>query len=152
MTNDAPRLEDFPARTSDKLRYGDTDRQGHVNNAVYSTFFETGRVEMLHAGDVPPPEGKAFVIARVTIDFQREVNWPGEVEIGTGVAAIGNSSIRLRQALFQNGRICASAESVIVLMDEVTRRSTPLPDAMRAKLAGHLIAGAEAAKDTAGGG
>ena len=94
MTNDAPRLEDFPARTSDKLRYGDTDRQGHVNNAVYSTFFETGRVEMLHAGDVPPPEGKAFVIARVTIDFQREVNWPGEVEIGTGVAAIGNSSIR----------------------------------------------------------
>ncbi|ORE98138.1 thioesterase family protein [Aurantimonas sp. 22II-16-19i] len=150
MTKDAPSLEDFPARTTDKLRYGDTDRQGHVNNAVYSTFFETGRVEMLHAGDVPPPEGKAFVIARVTIDFRREVNWPGEVEIGTGVAAIGNSSIRLRQALFQNGRICASAESVIVLMDETTRRSTPLPEGMRAKLAARMIAGEPAAEDAAG--
>ncbi len=38
-----PRLEEFPLRTSDKVRYGDTDRQGHVNNAVFSTFLETGR-------------------------------------------------------------------------------------------------------------
>ncbi len=31
---DQPKLEDFTYRTYDKLRYGDTDRQGHVNNAV----------------------------------------------------------------------------------------------------------------------
>jgi acyl-CoA thioester hydrolase len=34
---------DFPFLTFDKIRYADTDRQGHVNNAVYATFLETGR-------------------------------------------------------------------------------------------------------------
>ncbi|TFF25363.1 acyl-CoA thioesterase [Jiella endophytica] len=141
-----PTLEDFAFRSRDKLRYGDTDRQGHVNNAVYSSYFETGRVELLHSGEAPPPEGKAFVLARIAIDFRREVNWPGEVEIGTGIAAIGNSSIRMRQALFQRGELCASAESIIVLMDETTRRSTPLPQEMRDKLSPHLVDDEEAAK------
>ncbi len=139
-----PTLDDFAFKTRDKLRYGDTDRQGHVNNAVYSTFFETGRVELLHVGEAPPPKGAAFVLARIAIDFRREVNWPGEIVIGTGVEKIGTSSIRLRQALFQNDRFCASAETVIVLMDEATRRSTPLPGEMRERLSA-LAIGTEAA-------
>ncbi len=52
-----PTLEDFPHRTFDKLRYGDTDRQGHVNNAVFATFLETGRVEMLFAREQGVPGG-----------------------------------------------------------------------------------------------
>jgi acyl-CoA thioester hydrolase len=39
----APSLRDFAVYSVDKLRYGDTDRQGHVNNAVFATFLETGR-------------------------------------------------------------------------------------------------------------
>lgn len=132
-------LDDFAFKTHDKLRYGDTDRLGHVNNAVFSTFFETGRVELLHVGEAPPPPGTAFVLARITIDFRREVNWPGEVVIGTGVERIGTSSILLRQALFQNGQLCASAETVIVLMDEATRKSTPLPEEMRERLSKLVI-------------
>jgi acyl-ACP thioesterase len=29
-------IDDFPLRTYEKLRYVDTDRQGHVNNAVFA--------------------------------------------------------------------------------------------------------------------
>ena len=47
-----PALSDFPFHTREKLRYGDTDRQGHVNNAVFATFFETGRVDMLINGGI----------------------------------------------------------------------------------------------------
>ncbi len=43
-----PEIGDFPVVTTDKLRYCDTDRQGHVNNAVFLTFLETGRVELLY--------------------------------------------------------------------------------------------------------
>lgn len=134
-----PTLDDFAFKSRDKLRYGDTDRLGHVNNAVFSTFFETGRVELLHVGEAPPPPGTAFVLARIAIDFRREVNWPGEVEIGTGIEKIGTSSIRVRQGVFQNGRLCASAETVIVLMDETTRKSTPLPEEMRERLSRLVI-------------
>jgi acyl-CoA thioester hydrolase len=124
------KLADYAFRTSDKIRYGDTDRQGHVNNAVFATFFELGRVEMLFEPSAPPLEpGTAIVIVRLAIDFKAEINWPGEVMIGTRVGGTGRSSVRFEQALFQNGRCAAAAESVVVLMDEATRRSRPLSKA-----------------------
>jgi acyl-CoA thioester hydrolase len=136
-------LADFPLRTHDKLRYGDTDRQGHINNAVFSTLLETGRVELIYASQASLAEpGAAFVLVRLEVDFRAEMLWPGEVEIGSRVAAIGRSSIRLEQALFQNGRCTASAVSVIVLMDDETRRSRPLSEATRQRLA--LLATPEA--------
>jgi len=128
-------LEDFPARTSDKIRYGDTDRQGHVNNAVFATFLETGRVEILHGpGGTLADPGSAFVIARLVLDFRSEVTWPGEVAIGTRVASIGRSSVKLAQALFQNGKCVATAETTIVQIDETTRRSRPLSSQARERL------------------
>ncbi|MGB0695147.1 MAG: acyl-CoA thioesterase [Rhodospirillaceae bacterium] len=135
-----PTLEDFPHRTFDKLRYGDTDRQGHVNNAISATMFETGRVELLIAPDVPLlSPGYSFVIANITIDYIDEILWPGSVEIGTRVTKIGRSSIGLDQGLFQEGRLVGAARSVIVMTDESTRRSHPLPDAGRTYLESYSI-------------
>ncbi|PNG25081.1 acyl-CoA thioesterase [Methylocella silvestris] len=126
MTEDV-QLEHYAFRTSDKIRYGDTDRQGHVNNAVFATFLELGRVEALLSAASPVLEpGTALVIARLVIDFKAEITWPGEVAIATRVASVGRSSIKLEQGLFQHGRCAATAESVIVLTDEATRRSRPL--------------------------
>lgn len=123
-------LDSYALRTFDTLRYGDTDRQGHVNNAVFSTFFESGRVALLYDPDAPLADpGASFVIARLVLDFRGEVNWPGRVEIGTRVASVGRSSVALEQGLFQDGRCVATAETVIVHMDETTRRSKPLSDA-----------------------
>jgi len=48
-------------------------------------------------------------------------------DIGTRVVAVGRSSIRLEQTLFQGEARVAAAESVLVLIDETTRRSCPLP-------------------------
>jgi acyl-CoA thioester hydrolase len=102
-------LDDFPMQTADKLRYGDTDRQGHVNNAE-------------------------FVIAQLVLDFRNEIHWPGTVQIGTRVASIGRSSIKLDQAIFQNGRCAATAQTVIVQIDTSTRQSSPLTDRTRERL------------------
>jgi 2-haloacid dehalogenase len=124
------KLVDYPIRSYDKLRYGDTDRQGHVNNAVFSTFFETGRVELLFDPRRSVLEaGKSFVLARLEVDLLAEIIWPGTIEIGTAVTKVGRSSVRLAQALFQNGRCVARAVSVIVLVDETTHRSSPLSKA-----------------------
>lgn len=125
----SPRLNDYPARASDKLRYCDTDRQGHVNNAVFSTFLETGRVEILHGpnGEVAD-DGAAFVIARLELDFLGEVTWPGTVEIGTAVVETGRSSVTLDQLVCQDDKPVARAKTVIVQMNEATRKSQPLSE------------------------
>ncbi len=120
----------YPLVSLDKLRYCDTDRQGHVNNAVFASLFETGRVDLLYHPDRPLCDpGTSFVIARLAIDFIAELTWPGSVEIRTRIAALGRSSIRLDQALFQNGRLVARGESIVVLTSLETRRSHPLSEA-----------------------
>ena len=133
---DAPDPRPYPARSVETLRYADTDRQGHVNNAVFATLLESGRVAFLFDPERPvAPAGAQFVLARIATDFRRELLWPGRVEIGTGVTRIGGASVALAQAIWRDGALAAEAESVVVLMDAATRRSIPLPDETRAALA-----------------
>ncbi|THD68983.1 acyl-CoA thioesterase [Robertkochia marina] len=108
-------LKDFPLIATDKIRYSDTDRQGHVNNAVFATFLETARVEFLLTGDHNILENDAsFVIAGLHLNFIAEITWPGSVSIGTGILKIGNSSITLYQQIYQEEICVATAETVIV--------------------------------------
>ncbi len=124
-----PALDQFPLQTYEKLRYADTDRQGHVNNAVFSTMLETGRAELLYNPSRPlANEDAAFVIAKLTLNFCSEITWPGTVQIGTRVLTVGRSSVTLEQALFQEERCAATATTVIVQMNETTRSSQPLSE------------------------
>ena len=133
---DLPKLSQFPLRNHDKLRYGDTDRQGHVNNAVFATLLETGRIGLLEAGDRPlQGAGYNFVLARLSIDFLAEITWPGTVEVGTALTKLGNSSIGVTQALFQHGKCVAISASVVVQVDPQTHRAVKLSDELRASFA-----------------
>jgi acyl-CoA thioester hydrolase len=117
------------------IRYADTDRQGHVNNAVFATFLESGRVAILCAPDNQvAPHGASFVLARLTLDFRAEIRWPGEVLVGTTVLRLGQSSVTFGQGLFVNEKCAATAETVLVLIDELTRKSRPLPEPTRKEL------------------
>jgi acyl-CoA thioester hydrolase len=121
-------LEDYPHRTSAEIRYADLDRQGHVNNAVFATYSEIGRVAFMYDPARPlAPQGASFVVARLLIDFRSELFWPGTVDIGTGVLRIGRSSFTLTQGMFNDGRLAATTEATFVMIDMQTRRSTPLP-------------------------
>jgi len=123
-----PQLADFPIRVSDIVRFADIDRQGHVNNAVFATYLESGRVGTIYDAEHGfQVLGATSVLARVEIDFMQELHWPGSVEIGTAVAAIGRSSYTFAQAIFHNGACAAMGRSTLVLIDATTRRSRPLP-------------------------
>lgn len=135
-----PVLDDFPVKARDTIRYGDTDMLGHVNNAVFSTFLETGRTHLLLTPRRLAPQGMGFALVRLVLDYRAEMHWPGEADIGTGVISLGRSSVGLRQAIFQDGQCMATAETVIVLFDLTERRATPLSDEMRAALEALRIA------------
>src|ERR1051325_7303231 len=123
-----PQLSHFPGRTHDIIRFGDLDPQGHVNNTVFATFFETGRVAFLREpGNALSPPGTTSVLARLDINFLKELHWPGAVEIGTGVAEIGRSSFTFLQAIFHEGGGAATARATLVMIAAATRKSRPLP-------------------------
>ena len=121
--------------TYDTLRYGDTDRQGHVNNAVFATFCESGRVMFLFDEklNLAGPDAK-FAVVRLEIDFRAELFYPGRVDIGTRVLGIGRTSFRLGQGIFNGDTCAANSESVLVLMDESTRKAKPLTPQLRSWL------------------
>lgn len=133
--SDLPTLDAYPFQSRDKLRYSDTDKQGHVNNAVFSTLLETGRVEFLdHQSGLLDAPGTVIVIARLVLDYRGEIFWPGEILTGTRVGRIGRTSLSFDQAIFQNGNCVATAETVIVQIDRETRRSTPFSAETLARL------------------
>jgi acyl-CoA thioester hydrolase len=130
-----PRPEDFPHRTVETIRFGDLDRQNHINNAVFATYFESGRVIILYGeeyGLIVPDA--SFVLAHLSIDFLGEMHWPGEVEIGTAIGRIGNSSIGLVQALFVKDVCVATAENTLVLVDKATRKPRPFAPGHTARI------------------
>ena len=125
-------LKDFPLTSIDKIRYSDTDRQGHVNNAVFASYLETGRVELLYSPSISILSNEiSFVIVNLNLQFIKEILWPGQVEIGTGIIKIGNSSIKICQNLFQNGECVATSESTIVQVEKSTGKSFPISEETR---------------------
>jgi acyl-CoA thioester hydrolase len=123
-----PKLADFAVTSVEKLRYADTDLQGHITNTVFAVCCQNARMELLcDPQRVPIPPNTQFVIARLVLEFRAEMHWPGTVEIGTRVERVGRSSLTLAQALFVRERCVAVAESVVALMDTSSRRPAHLP-------------------------
>ncbi len=129
------RREFYNHWTQINLRYGDTDRQGHINNAVYCTLLESGRVSFLFDGQKPVAgPDRSYVIAKLSLDYLNEMHFPGIAEIGSRIIKIGRTSFTVAQAIFFEEKCCSTAESIIVQLDEKTSTPSPITEALRARL------------------
>jgi len=86
-------------------------------------------------GKSPEMRAVGMAVARVEIDYLREIQYPGRVRIGTCVARLGRSSITVEQALFQDETCFATSRGVMVMLDRETRRPAEMPAALRAGFA-----------------
>lgn len=125
------------------VRWSDTDMAGHANNLACAAFAETGRALLLRRFMGPDADPRALlVLAEFRIKYLSEIYWPAEVDVGTGVSTIGSRSCRMVQGLFIGDRCVSVAESVLVMIDETTRRSADIPPAVRSLLLDHAITAA----------
>lgn len=126
-----------------QLRLNDFDVLGHLNQAVYHELLEQGRIALL---STLTADSNAFVLARVELDYRREVPVPmHEVTVETGVERFGRSSVRLFQRVLRSdGVLAAEGIAVLVGWDPVARGSRALSDGEREVLAGR-VAGVPAA-------
>ncbi len=134
-----PTLDDFPHHALDVVRLRDLDHQDHVNNAVFATYFETGRVFLLRDlfGGLSR-DGSHVALARVEIDYLREVHWPGQIVVGTRVARLGTTSVTFAHGVFKDGVCVAKGQSVMVRIDRQTRRPAAFPPDMAEALRGMM--------------
>ena len=117
----------FPHVRRERVRFRDCDTLGHVNNAVYSTYLEEARLDVL--GGL-----REFILARVEIDFRAELRAGEEIEVGTRVGRLGTKSFELEHEIRAGDRMVAEAKSVLVAYDYERGESVLLSDSLRARL------------------
>ena len=131
-----PRSRDsYSIWTPVSIRFSDQDPLAHVNNVAITAFLESGRVGFFNQVlDNPQILARGLVLAKLTVDYLKEITYPGSVEVGGRLAFIGERSVSTHYAIFQNGRCCVVSESVNVFFDPATRRSTQPPAEVRTAL------------------
>ena len=132
---DLSKPETFRHWTLVTLRFSDQDPYGHVNNVAYAAYAEQGRVA--YFTELLARAGRAdidFVLASVKIDYLREMRFPGTVEVGTRLLAIGNKSVTSGVGMFKDGAGVATAESVNVFFDTGSGETIAIPDDVRSLL------------------
>ena len=117
--------------TTITIRYRDLDPLGHINNSVYSEWFEAARVMLTRGLSAAGPDWLLTALARMTINFLAETTWPGEVQVGGRMLSVGNRSFRSAYGVFRDDRCLATAECVSVWFDPRARSSVAPPAEVR---------------------
>ncbi|HEY2029027.1 MAG TPA: thioesterase family protein [Myxococcales bacterium] len=130
--------DSFPVFVELVTRWADNDVYGHVNNAVYYSYFDTvvNRYLTDH-GVLHLHESQSFgVIVETGCKFHASVAFPDVLEVGLRVSKLGNSSVQYELGVFKKGSIECAAEGkfVHVYVDRTTRRPVPIPPETRAVL------------------
>ncbi|MFT3885380.1 MAG: thioesterase family protein [Flavobacteriales bacterium] len=127
--------------TSIQVRFNDIDMAGHAHNAVYLSWFELGRMDLLRTF-IPPEhdwQHQGLILARNEADYRRPVHLGDHVEVVTWCSAIGGRSFDLRYALHVTKGaervLCCEGRSVMVCFDYTQGASIPVPNAWRSALA-----------------
>jgi acyl-CoA thioester hydrolase len=117
-----------------EIRWRDLDAFGHVNHVVFLTYLEEVRDEWLGGALGNAESVWSFVVARVAVDYRRELTLEDDAVVARcGLARIGTSSVVTRESVStRTGQLAAEAESVLVARDSETGRSRPLEAAERA--------------------
>ena len=117
-----------------QVRFRDLDALGHVNNAVYLTYFEAARMAYwMHVNGRTDLSGMNMILARAEVDYRAPVGYGDELEVGVRCVSVKRSSFVLEQALVErrSGRLVAQARKVLVHYDYAAGRSIPLTEDQR---------------------
>lgn len=119
-----------------RVMFRDVDIFGHVNNAVYFTYFEWARTVLwfeLNGGE--NARDINFIVARAEFDFRQQISME-PIEILVRIGEMRTSSLDfLCEIRKGNGRqVAAVGKVVVVLFDWNTQSKVAISDDLRRKV------------------
>jgi acyl-CoA thioester hydrolase len=138
-SNKPAALAEYPVVVVIPIQWGDQDAFGHVNNTVPIRWFESARVAYLEQGGLGhmmSNDGLGPILAAISCQYRKQLNYPDTVHVGARVTKLGKSSMTIGHAVYSEalGAIAAEGESVIVVFDYPANRPRRVPDDMRAQI------------------
>lgn len=112
------------------VRGYETDRLGHLNQAVYSSWAEHSRVELLrHAGvPLPGPQNLGIVVLEAYIRYLKELRVGDEVDVTCVVSFGEGKTFSMNSMFLSDSAMCAEVRTKMGLMDLGTRRLVAEPE------------------------
>jgi acyl-CoA thioester hydrolase len=120
------------------IRFADIDAFGHVNNAIYLTYFEIARSSYWDEIIEWNWDELGIIIRRSLVDYLKPIHLNDEIYAYVKTSRIGNSSFDLDYILVKiiDGReeICTSGQTICVTFDYKSKLSVPIPEKQRNKM------------------
>lgn len=125
-----------------EIRFADIDVMGHVNNAVYLSYFEQARMDFFAklVGKSWDWERDGILLARNEVDYHQPVLLADRLTIQTKVEKIGTTSMTLSYEGYRQAEgadeqhLCVKGRSVLVCFDYQARTKKNVPEQWRSRL------------------
>lgn len=136
------RPTDFSFTHRLRVRWMEVDAQQVVFNGHYLTYLDVGISEYWRAVGLPYPEGIKheqgdIFVRRNTLEYHAPARLDDWLDIGVRCERIGNSSITITWAIWAQGRLLVTGETVYVHTSLITGKSAPVPPSVRQQIESH---------------
>lgn len=128
----------YPYTLPLQVTFRDLDALGHVNNAVYLTYFEHARVAYgLQLVGGAAPTDLAFIVAEATVTYLKPAYYDDQLEVGVRVSEIGTKSFVMEYSVRRvaTNEQLARGRTVQVWYNYRAQRSEPVPPFFREAVA-----------------
>jgi len=121
------------------VRWSDLDANGHVNNAVFFTYYEQSRIDWLQSivGQTTP-DGYGAVVKKASCTYLQPVNYPATLDIKLFVGKAGRTSFPTYSEIWtanSSPEKVAEGDAIMVWVNRETGKPHALPDFLRELLA-----------------
>jgi len=122
--------------TKIRVRYGETDQMGIVNNAVYPSYYEIGRTMMFHELGFPykkiEKEGVLIPLTDMCVKFHYPAFYDEELSLVTTLKDMPAARIRFDYEVYNSkGELINSGYSIQAFINAKTRRPVRIPQAIK---------------------
>jgi acyl-CoA thioester hydrolase len=125
------KLSDYKYKTPIAIRFSDIDAVGHVNNAVYLTYFEEARISYWRDAIQWNLLQNGVIVGRSEVNYLKPIALGDEIACYVRTTRIGNSSFDVMHLLVKitpNGEeICTTGKTVCISYDYTANKSIPIP-------------------------
>lgn len=137
----AEKLTDYKYKTPIAIRFSDIDAVGHVNNAIYLTYFEEARLKYWKDAIEWDWNESGVIVGRSEVNYLKPVMLGDTIACYARTTRIGNSSFDINHVLVrvteQGEEICTTGKTVCICYDYKANKSMPIPSAERSRMIGY---------------
>lgn len=133
----------YTSETKIRVRYGETDKMGYVYYGVYPLYFEIGRTELMREFGYPYSKiedmGIMLPVKTLDIKYHKAAKYDDLLTVRTSIKELPGIRITFYyEILNQDGELLNEGTTMLIFVDEKTRRPRKAPDELLEILKKHI--------------